>query len=97
MPKARKKSIKKHDGEASFAAVEPTFAVFTDACWAHGIARTTAYELLEAGAFETFLIGRRRYVTLESLRKLPQTMQDPEFIARLSAIKSGAPGGGSDA
>ncbi|MBS0576069.1 MAG: helix-turn-helix domain-containing protein [Proteobacteria bacterium] len=53
---------------------EPAFAPFIEACRAHGIAKTTAYELLSDGLLETFRIGRRRYVRLESLRALPDRL-----------------------
>lgn len=50
---------------------EPSYLPFVTACAAYGIGRTKAYELANAGLLETFLIGDRRYVFLDSLRTLP--------------------------
>lgn len=41
----------------------------------YGIGRTTAYELADKGLIETFLIGRRRYVYLDSLTALPDRIK----------------------
>jgi hypothetical protein len=35
-----------------------------------GVGTTKGYELVNAGIIETFVIGRRRYATLESLERL---------------------------
>lgn len=45
-----------------------------------GIGRTKAYELVNAGLLETFLIGTRRYIFLDSLDTLP---------SRLAALDGG--------
>jgi hypothetical protein len=37
-----------------------------------GISRTRGFELVKAGLLDTFTIGRRRYVLLDSLRTLPE-------------------------
>lgn len=55
--------------------IEPTFAPLVPACAAFGIGRTKAFELAQAGVIETFLIGTRRYVVLESLRTLPHRLE----------------------
>lgn len=47
------------------------FAPLVEACRDHGISRTVAFELAAKGHLDTFAIGRRRYVRLESLRTLP--------------------------
>ena len=47
-----------------------------------GIGRTKAYELVNAGLLETFLIGTRRYIFLDSLDTLP---------SRLAALDGGVP------
>ncbi len=52
--------------------IEPTFAPLVLACAKFGIGRTTAFQLVASGDLETFLIGTRRYVILESLHTLPQ-------------------------
>lgn len=49
----------------------PTYAPLVEACHAHGISRTVAFELARSGMIDTFTIGRRRYVVLESLHTLP--------------------------
>jgi hypothetical protein len=50
------------------------FAPLVEECRAHGISRTVAFELAARGLLETFAIGRRRYVKLDSLRTLPQRL-----------------------
>ena len=62
----------------SKTTIEPTFAPFIEACRVHGIGKTKAYELVEAGLLETFLIGTTRYVVLESMRTLPERMKRGE-------------------
>lgn len=50
---------------------QPTFQPLVKACADHGIGRTVAFELARAKKLDTFTIGTRRYVYLESLRTLP--------------------------
>lgn len=52
--------------------VTPTFGPLVPCCKAHGISRSTAYELVAAGELVTFKIGSRTYVTLDSLRGLAE-------------------------
>ena len=40
-------------------------------CSKRGIGRTVAYDLINAGLLETFTIGRKRFVYLDSLMALP--------------------------
>lgn len=54
----------------------PVFAPLVDTCAAHGISRTVAFELARDGLLETFRIGCRRYVYLESLRTLPERLAE---------------------
>ncbi|MFT4255942.1 MAG: hypothetical protein QM599_03125 [Pseudoxanthomonas sp.] len=54
----------------------PTYRPLVTACAEHGISRTVAFELARAGKLETFTIGKRRYVALESLRTLPERLAD---------------------
>ena len=54
--------------------INPDFLPFVEACSAHRISRTVAYELANAGLLDTFTIGRRRYVKVESLRNLPERL-----------------------
>lgn len=51
-------------------AISPTFYPLVAACKAHGIARNTAYKLANSGQIETFFLGTKRFVRLESLAKL---------------------------
>lgn len=52
----------------------PTYRPLVTACLEHGISRVVAFELSRLGKLETFTIGRRRYVYLESLRTLPERL-----------------------
>jgi len=56
-------------------ASAPAFAPLVPACAAHGISRTVAFELSAAGLLDTFLIGKRRYVYMDSLRTLPERLK----------------------
>jgi len=53
---------------------EATFAPMVEYCGLHGISRAQAYRLARAGIIETFNIGRRRFVTTASMRRLPTAM-----------------------
>lgn len=53
----------------------PTFRPLVEACRDCGISRTVAYELVNSGQLETFKIGARRYVLVDSLRTLPSRME----------------------
>lgn len=48
------------------------FRPFIPECAKVGIGRSKAYELAEEGLLDTVLIGRRRFVYLDSLYSLPQ-------------------------
>jgi hypothetical protein len=54
---------------------EPTFGPLVEACASHGIKRTKAFDLAATGLLETFTIGTRRFVILQSLRTLPERMK----------------------
>lgn len=45
-------------------------------CTKRDIGRTVAFELSARGLLETFTIGRRRYVYLDSLDTLPQRLAE---------------------
>ncbi|UGB39718.1 hypothetical protein [Frateuria soli] len=60
---------------AKLAVAEPAFLPLVEACRQHGIGRTKAFELAAAGTLETFTIGSRRYVRLDSLRALPERLK----------------------
>lgn len=53
---------------------EPAYGPLVEVCQAHGISRTVAFELSDKGLLDTFKIGARRYVYLESVRTLPQRL-----------------------
>ena len=66
----RKMSTVKHPSlEAT-----PDFLPFVETCEKFGISRSAAFRLADAGMIETFHLGRRRYVVMESLRSLPERM-----------------------
>ena len=47
---------------------------FISECTKRGIGKTKAYELANDGLLETFLIGTKRYVYLDSVAGLPQRL-----------------------
>lgn len=53
----------------------PTFRPMVEACRDCGISRTKAYQLANSGQLETFKLGARRYVLLDSLRTLPERLK----------------------
>lgn len=57
------------------ASNDPTFAPFPSECAKYGISRTVSYRLLNDGLLDTFKIGSKRYIKLESLRTLPERLQ----------------------
>ena len=59
---------------ASMSDSNPHFKPLVEACLDHGICRTVAFNLSRRGLLSTFLIGKRRYVRLESLRTLPERL-----------------------
>lgn len=63
------------------------FAPFPAACIDRGIRKTVAYELLNGGLLDTFKIGRRRYIYLDSLLTISDKV---EAYNRLPRDRSGA-------
>lgn len=57
----------KHTTTASFGSL-------VEECGKVGISRTVAFKLSQDGSLRTFTIGKRRYVYLDSLRALPETL-----------------------
>jgi hypothetical protein len=53
---------------------DPTYLPLVTACANRGVSRTVAFELARKGLLETFTIGKRRYVYLDSLRTLPERL-----------------------
>lgn len=56
----------------------PTYRPLVTACADYGISRSVAFELARLGKLETFTIGTRRYVYLDSLRTLPERLAGGE-------------------
>lgn len=52
------------------------FAPLVETCHCYGISRTVAFDLSKKKLLDTFLIGARRYVYLESLQTLPQRLAE---------------------
>lgn len=52
----------------------PTYLPLVTACASHGVSRTVAFELARRGLLDTFLIGKRRYVYVNSLKSLPERL-----------------------
>lgn len=52
----------------------PAYRPLVVACGEHGISRVVAFDLARRGLLQTFKIGARRYVYLESLRTLPDRL-----------------------
>lgn len=57
---------------------EPAFGPLVEECAKHGISRTVAYDLVSKGLLNSFRLGARRYVLLDSLRNLPQALAERE-------------------
>jgi len=62
-------------------AEAPAYRPMIEACREHGISRTVAYELINSGDLDTFKIGTRRYVYVESLRTLPERLKAKQGVA----------------
>lgn len=52
--------------------IAPKFVPLIAGLRAFGIGRSRGWQLLNAGLIETFLIGNRRFVMVESLQSLPE-------------------------
>ncbi|MBV2208203.1 MAG: hypothetical protein KUL77_01385 [Thermomonas sp.] len=52
----------------------PTYRPMVETCREYGISRSVAFDLAKAGLIDTFRIGQRRYVYLDSLRTLPERL-----------------------
>lgn len=58
------------------------FRPFIPECTKRGIGKTKAYELAKDGLLETFLIGTKRFVYLDSLGTLPDRLVLAELRSR---------------
>lgn len=54
---------------------------FIPECNKRGISKTVAYELVNDELLETFLIGRKRFVYLDSLATLPERLKARQAAA----------------
>lgn len=52
------------------------FGPFIPECTKRGVGKTSAYALAKSGDLETFTIGTKRYVYLDSLLTLPQRLAE---------------------
>lgn len=57
------------------------FGPFIPECGKKGLGKTKAYELANAGLLETFQIGSKRYIYLDSLLTLPRRLQDSKVAS----------------
>lgn len=64
---------------------EPTYQPLVTACAEFGISRSVAFELAGSGLLQTFTIGTRRYVYLDSLRTLPERLAANDDSAKGAA------------
>ena len=55
--------------------IPPNYEPLVEACARFQINRQMAYRLAADGLIETFPIGRRLYVTIDSLNKLPDRLR----------------------
>lgn len=60
------------------ANTDRDYRPFIPECTRRGIGRTTAFALAKVGMIETFKIGTRRYVYLDSLASLPERLKSHE-------------------
>lgn len=54
------------------------YGPFIPECAKRGIGKTRAYELANAGLLDTFPMGSKRFVYLDSLLSLPQRLAERE-------------------
>lgn len=54
--------------------ITPTFLPLVEACKAYGISRSVAFKLVKNKLLDSFTIGMRRYVYVESLDSLPERL-----------------------
>lgn len=57
--------------DISQSSFSPTFGPMVEVCRQFGISRSVAFQLAQAGKLETFKIGARKYVYIESVKSLP--------------------------
>lgn len=62
-------------------ALRPLYGSLVEVCEQHGIRRTKAFELARKGLLETFCLGGKRYVYLDSVASLPARIGTPRPLA----------------
>lgn len=67
--------MEKRESGGDLAAIRPTYGPLVPVCAKHGIGRTTAFELARRGELETFRIGARTFVMLDSVATLPERLR----------------------
>lgn len=60
--------------EPQWGIMDSIFCSIRQAASALGVGRSKAYELMNAGAFETVKIGNRRLVRIDSVEKFAKTL-----------------------
>lgn len=60
----------------------PPFGPLVPICAAHGIRRSRAFELVKQGLLDTFVIGRSRFVYIDSVKRLPERLASNEGGAK---------------
>lgn len=64
---------------------EPLYGPLVEVCRRYGISRTRAFALARSGMLETFKLGARTMVYLESVRTLPQRLKQSATARDTSA------------
>lgn len=57
------------------STTSPTYRPLVSAAADFGISRSVSFALSQAGLLDTFKIGQRRYVYMDSLRTLPDRLK----------------------
>lgn len=57
------------------------YGPLVEVCKEHGIGKTVAFDLSAKGLLETFKLGNKRYVMLDSVRTLPERLAQQQKAA----------------
>jgi hypothetical protein len=68
-------SITLDDIKAALNQPKLKYGPMVNECKVRGIGRTKAFELAANGLIETFTVGRKRFVMIESLDTLPERLK----------------------
>lgn len=74
-----------HEQQEHAAPQDREYRPFVQEVTRRGIGKTKAYELANAGLIDTFLIGRIRFVYLDSLAALPQRLAEAQRDGKAGA------------